>query len=96
MSETDTAQIYRLYCQYTQHLNQAVQFEGIRLSDVKTVSHYEFTATWISLPESRREFWRRRFEVGYEEVARIECRELVAAFESRNSTHAIVAPVRAA
>jgi hypothetical protein len=96
MNDPDTAQLYELYCRFTDQLNQAVDSSGARLSDVRTASYPEFMVVWNSLSELRRESWRIQFETGYEEVAKMEHLRLLRAFTSNKSTDAHVTCLHAA
>ncbi len=87
-AETVATHLYPLYCDYIEHINQSANLRGERLADISVVSQPDFLAIWNTLPESRRDFWQRRFEAGYDEVADLERRKLVAAFTSNDLNHA--------
>ncbi len=95
MSAQELEQLYHLYCSYTGRLNAAVDCQGMRIPDLKAVTYPEFQAIWSSISELQQEFWRQRFEAGYEDVAEAQRRRLVAAFASNTSRHEI-SSVRAA
>ncbi len=96
LAVTDPADLYPLYCDYIHHINRSSSLRGGRLADVSVVSQSDFLAIWNALPESRRNFWQRRFEAGHDEVGNLERRTLVAAFTSGNLNHTEFNAVRAA
>jgi hypothetical protein len=94
--ETDLTYLYPLYCDYVQHVNRSAGLRGGWLADIAVLSQPDFLAIWGALPESRRDFWQRRFEAGHDEVANLERRKLVAAFTSNDLHHTGINAARAA
>jgi hypothetical protein len=96
MIGTDSAQLYQLYCRFTEEINQAAPFKSPHFSKVRTASYQEFSAAWNSLTDSRRKAWRLEFEAGYEGIANAERLKLLGAFLPNRSTQAISTCLRAA
>ncbi len=96
MTKTDTHHLYELCRRYEQELNEALLAQGVPILDPETVSYRDFVAEWNALPESRREFWRLRFETGYDEIAKADRRKLATAFAASDPSHSVANSVRAA
>jgi hypothetical protein len=95
MSVREIEQLYHLYCDYAGRVNAAMTSQGMRVPDVKSVTHPEFLAMWSSLSESQQEFWRQKLETGFDDVAKAQHRTLLATFASNTSSNEI-SSVRAA
>ena len=95
MNVQELERLYQMYCSHTGRVNEAMDCQGMRVSELTSVTHAEFLAIWSSLSESQQEFWQRRFETGYDDVAKAQHRTLLATFASNTSPHEI-SSVRAA
>ena len=79
-AELVPANLYSLYCDYICHVNRSSRLRQDNIPEIAVASESDFLAVWNTLPKSRRDLWRRQFEAGYDEVARLDRRKLAAAF----------------
>jgi len=96
MDDAGSDHLYSRYCSYTQQLNQAVRLQAAGYPPVRPMSPAQFRTIWNSLSVSRREFWRLRFEVGFDETVQTESRKLGAAVSSGDISPPVVRLGRAA
>ena len=96
MGEQDRERLYDLYCGYIERVNQGVNGQRFRVAALKSATHPDFLAIWNSISEQQRQWWRQRFESGYEVVAEAQHRKLVAAFTANAMPATSVRSVRAA
>ncbi len=90
------ANLYSLYCEYIHHINQSSHLRQSDARDLIVASKTDFLAVWNTLPKSRRNLWRRQFEAGYDEVARLDRRKLAAAFSCNSVNRINRSDIRAA
>ncbi len=95
-TESISANLYTLYRNYAQRLNEVSRLQQGDIPEVAVASEADFMAVWSTLPESRRSLWQRRFEVGYDEVASLDRHKLTAALVCNNVNRADFSEIRAA
>lgn len=96
MSGQDQEILYNSYCVYVDHVNAAVAGQRFRVPALKSVTYPSFLEIWNATSEQHRQWWRQRFDTGYEVVAEAQHRKFVAAFTAEAISAQSIRSARAA